>query len=72
MEMRTLQEKDTLSKSKMEEVMQNKEFVLEEQKRARIANDEERWLRESRRDRGVNRLGQRGKGRELELMVGYF
>ncbi len=52
--------------------MQNKEFVSEEQKRARIAHDEERWLRESRSGRKVNRLGQRGKGRELELMVGYF
>ena len=42
--------------------MQNKEFVSEEQKRARIAHDEERWLRESRSGRKVNRLGQRGQG----------
>lgn len=72
MEMGIGQEKDTLSKSKTEEVMQHKEFVSEDQKRARITHDEERWLSESRRGRKINRLGQRGKGRELELMVGYF
>ena len=72
METVTGQEKDTLSKSKTEEVMQNKEFVSEDQKRARIIHDEERWLSESRKGRRVNRLGRRGKGRELELMVGYF
>jgi hypothetical protein len=55
-----------------ERTMSDRELVSEEQRRARIVHDEESWLKENRTGHKTNRLNQRGKGRALELMVGYF